>query len=178
MKIQLILSALVASILITVALAYNSPQYSYAQTESPVETPAPQPPAPPDEPTPIPPTLLELILEVIKELGGWLTGILLGVIGIAQKEAVSWVRRRFPNDKKTATTINGGVAQVFAGLTAVVLALIAWGVTFATGYVSSFDLGGLVVLAGTLFGAGYTVHKTDKLGKLTRFVKLLGEMSK
>lgn len=133
-------------------------------------------PVPDTEPTPIPETLLQLILELVNELGGWLTGALLGVIGIAHKGAVSWVRRRFPNDEGTATKINGGVAQIFSGLTAIVLALITFGIAFVTNYATSLDLGSLIALAGTFWTTGYTVHKADKLGKIARGFALLAEL--
>jgi hypothetical protein len=148
--------------------------YVYAQDSSPVATPTveapPEPPVPPD-PVPIPPTLLELILKVIQELGAWLTGIILLVLGSLEKEAVSWTRRRFPNDDKTATKINGGLAKVFAGLTAIVVALIAWGVAFAGGYVGGFDLGSILTLAGVLFGSGEGMHKFGKLSTIARASK-------
>jgi hypothetical protein len=157
--------------LLVTALIYT-PGLIYAQTDSPVITPTvevpPVPPDLPDDPIPIPPTLLELILELIQELGTWLTGILLGVIGISQKWVVSFVRRRFPNDDKSATRINGGVAEVFAGLTAIVLALITWGITFASGYASNLDLGSLVTLASVIFGSGYGMHKVNKLSTIAK----------
>lgn len=177
---------IIFSIVLTFVMASNGGQYVYAQDTSPVETPtleAPQPPGepptePPTEPVPIPPTLLELVLKLLEEGAGWLTGVILTLIGVAQKWSVSNVRRWFPNDKGTATKINGGIAEIFSGLTAVALALIGWGVAWLTGYVQGFDLMGLLTLAGVVFGSGWTVHKVNKVSSMARVFNLLTEVSK
>lgn len=173
---------LIIAVLFTVLISVLS-GVTYAQDTSPVATPtveAPQPPAPPDdEPVPIPPTLLELIIKLITEGGVQLVAVVGIVVGIAEKEVVSFVRRRFPNHKGTATRINGGIAQIAAAVTAIAAALITFGVTWFTGYVSSADfLLGLAGLATGIFASGWTVHKADKVSSIARGLKLLTEMSK
>lgn len=179
MKPYLLIISIVAVVLAFVVVS-GGEQQIYAQDTSPIETPAiePAPEEPPVEPVPIPPTLLELVLKLLEEGSGWLTGVVLTLIGIAQKWSVSNVRRWFPNDEGTATKINGGVAELFSGLTAVALALIAWGVTYLTGYVQGFDLAGLLALAGVFFGSGWTVHKANKVSSMARVFNLLTEMAK
>lgn len=168
-------------IVVAVVLAYvvlSGGQQVYAQETSPAETPVVEPAPeeePPAEPTPIPPTMLELILEMIQELGGWLTGLITISVAALQKGSVSRVRSWFPNDEKTATRINGGMAQIFAGITAVALTLVGFGVTWLTGYVSSVDVLSIVALATALFGGGELMHKA---GKLSKFARLLTVMTK
>lgn len=148
--------------------------------DSPVATPTPvvvPPPIPPD-PVPIPPTLLELLLQLIREFGGWLTGLIAIAVGVANKWSTSLSRRLFPNDDRSATRINKGMAEVFAGLSAVALTLIAWGVTYASGLVSGLDLASLLTIATAIFGSGWTAHKVNKTSKIARVFKLVAEMSK
>lgn len=175
---KIIIALFIAAVAITAII--QGPAYVYAQDTSPVETPVvePQPPAPPDDPVPIPDTLLQLVLEVIKELGGWVTGIVILGIGTGEKWLVGLIRRFFPNEDKTGTALKGGLAQITAGLTAVVVALITFGVAWLSNYVSGIDLGSILVVALGLLGGGELMHKTGKLSNVAKVFNLLTEMSK
>ena len=59
-------------------------------------------------------------------------------------------------------------------MSAVGLAVVGWGVTFAIGYVSALDLASLLTMATGVFVSGFTVHKVNKV---SRVVGLLKEMT-
>lgn len=181
MKTFLIL-VLAFAIVTLLGLSVTTGMYGVRAQDSPVPTPTPvvvePPPDVPPDPVPIPPTLLELIVKLLTEGAAWLSAIIVGLFSIWQKYSVSFVRKRFPNAKGDATRINGGIAQLFAGLTAIVLALITWSLTYLTGFVGSFDIAGLLTLAGSIFIGGYGIHKVDKLSSIAKAFKLIAEMSK
>ena len=135
--------------------------------ESPVPDPIPEDPLP----SPDAPPLSEALARLIVHLGETLTGVAIAVLGVVQVYAVSFVRRMFPNDEKTATKINGGIAQIVAALTSIATALIAFGVAYAIGLVGSIDVLSLLQLASLAFVGGFGVHKLNKWSSIARDLK-------
>ncbi len=173
MKLQSFIVPFLAIALIVGGTLAVSPVITFAQDTSPVETPVPDVPVDPlpDDPIPIPPTLLGLLVQLIEEGAGWLTGMVLLGLGISQKWLVSFIRKLFPNNEKTATKINGGVAELVAGATSIATALIAFGVVWATGLVSSLDVVSLLELAGITYVSGFGTHKLNKLSSIAKALK-------
>lgn len=160
-----------------VSVAYSlQPTIVQAQGEtpvvSPVETPAPDEPGD-DVGTELPPPLVEAVQDLIKEGGGWLNLQALAVLGMIMKYVTGWLRKRFPKDARgTVTKINGGIADIFAGLGAVTTALIGFVVAWALGFVSSGDpaqlLQGILELAGVAYVGGLGMHLKGKVSTIAR----------
>lgn len=167
-------------ITVFVMTVVGTTQFAFAQTPDPFDSPVPPPtvgpvpttaPDPSPDPDPEQPPLSEVLRQLIEALGQNGIVVVTTIIGTAQTYLVSQVRRWFPNDEKTATALNGGIAQVAAGLTAIASAGILWLVAFLAGQVGALDIAGLLELAGFVWFGGFGIHKLNKVSPLASAAK-------